>query len=84
MLWIRDSDGRWHATDHAGVSPWGDTGVTIVSMRLIPPLDHGITWIQIAATGPIGSGPGHPAAQLPATITLGNGQGSFAPSGTGS
>jgi multiple sugar transport system substrate-binding protein len=27
VLWIRDSDGRWHATDLAGVSPWGNTGL---------------------------------------------------------
>ena len=62
VLWIRDSDGRWHATDLAGVSPWGNTGVTMVSMRLIPPLDHGTTWIQIAATGP--------SAQVLATLPL--------------
>ena len=62
VLWIRDSDGRWHATDLAGVSPWGNTGVTMVSMRLIPPLDHGTTWIQIAAAGP--------SAQVRATLPL--------------
>jgi hypothetical protein len=62
VLWIRDSDGRWHATDLDGVSPWGDTGVTIISMRLIPPLDHGTTWIQITATGP--------TAQIRATLPL--------------
>jgi hypothetical protein len=62
VLWIRDNDGRWHATDLAGVSPWGTTGATIISMRLIPPLDPGTTWIQIAAAGP--------SAQVLATLPL--------------
>jgi hypothetical protein len=62
VLWIRDSDGRWHATDLAGVSPLGNTGVTIVSMRIVPPLDRGTTWIEIAAAGP--------SAQVRATLQL--------------
>jgi len=51
VLWVQDSDGRWHATDLAGVNPWGNTGVTMVSMRIIPPLDRGTAWIDIAAAG---------------------------------
>jgi hypothetical protein len=51
VLWVHDSDGRWHATDLAGVMPWGDTGVTMVSMRIVPPLGRGTAWIDIAAAG---------------------------------
>ena len=51
VLWVHDSDGRWHATDLAGVMPWGDTGVTLVSIRIVPPLDRGTAWIDIAAAG---------------------------------
>jgi hypothetical protein len=62
VLWIRDSDSRWHATGLAGVNPWGNTGVTMVSMRIVPPLDRGTTWIEIAAAGP--------SAQVRATLQL--------------
>ncbi len=51
VLWIRDSDGRWHATHTAGVSPWGNIGVVVLSMRVVPPLDRGTTWIEITAAG---------------------------------
>ena len=50
-LWIHDSDGRWHATHTDGVMPWGDTGVVMVWLRIIPPLDRGAGWIDIAAAG---------------------------------
>ena len=51
VLWIRDSDGRWHATCTDGVMPWGDTGVVMVWLRIVPPLDRGTAWIDIAAAG---------------------------------
>jgi hypothetical protein len=59
VLWIRDSDGRWHATRLDGLSPWADNGAnpwadtSMVAMwlRIIPPLDRGTTWIEISATG---------------------------------
>ena len=50
-LWIHDSDGRWHATYADGVMPWGDTGLVMVALRIIPPLDRGTAWIDIAAAG---------------------------------
>jgi hypothetical protein len=45
VLWIRDSDGRWHATRLDGLSPWGnhgtnpwtDTHMVTVWLRIIPP-----------------------------------------------
>jgi hypothetical protein len=61
VLWIRDSDGRWHATDTDGVvSPWGegganpwtDTCMVTVSLRIVPPLEPGTAWIEISAAGP--------------------------------
>jgi hypothetical protein len=59
VLWIRDSDDRWHATRLDGVSPWGDSGanpwtdtsMVTVCLRIIPPLDRGTAWIEISATG---------------------------------
>jgi hypothetical protein len=59
VLWIRDSDGRWHATRLDGLSPWGnhgtnpwtDTSMVTVWLRIIPPLDRGTAWIEISATG---------------------------------
>jgi hypothetical protein len=51
VLWVRDSDSRWHVTHLAGVSPCANTGVTMVSIRIIPPLDRGTVWIDIAAAG---------------------------------
>ena len=51
VLWIRDSDGRWHATCADGVMPWGNTGVVMVFLRIVPPLDRGTAWIDIAAAG---------------------------------
>ena len=59
VLWIRDSDDRWHATRLDGVSPWGDNGanpwtdtsMVTVWLRIIPPLDRGTAWIEISATG---------------------------------
>ncbi len=51
VLWIHDSDGRWHATRTDGVMPWGDTGVVMVSLKIVPPLDRGAVWIDVAAAG---------------------------------
>jgi hypothetical protein len=51
VLWVRDSDGRWHATALAGRSPWPDAGLVVLSMRLVPALDPGVTWIEIVAAG---------------------------------
>jgi hypothetical protein len=52
VLWIHDSDGRWHATRTDGVSPrWGDTGVVMVWLRIVPTLEPGTAWIDVVATG---------------------------------
>jgi hypothetical protein len=59
VLWIRDSDGRWHATrldglsprGNHGTNPWTDTSMVTVWLRIIPPLDRGTAWIEISATG---------------------------------
>jgi hypothetical protein len=51
VLWIRDSDGRWHATHTNGVSPWQNAGLVVLSMMIIPPLDRGTAWIEISAAG---------------------------------
>jgi hypothetical protein len=70
-LWIRDSYGRWHATDtdsvvrpwgHHGANPWTDTCMVTVWLRIIPPLDRGTAWIEISAAGR--------SAQVRATLPL--------------
>src|SRR5437016_3534671 len=57
-LWIRDSDGRWHATrpdgivspwGHNGSNPWTDTRMVTAWLRIIPPLNRGTAWIEISA-----------------------------------
>jgi hypothetical protein len=71
VLWIRDSEGRWHATHTDGVvSPWGDNGanpwtdtrMVTVWLRIVPPLDRGTAWIEISAAGR--------SAQVRATLPL--------------
>jgi hypothetical protein len=71
VLWIRDSDGRWHATRADGVvspwadngaNPWIDTRMVTAWLRIIPPLDRGTAWIEISAAGR--------AAQVRATLPL--------------
>jgi hypothetical protein len=52
VLWIRDSNGRWHTTRTDGVSPWSDTGVITLWLEIVPPLEHGTAWIEISAAGP--------------------------------
>lgn len=70
-LWIRDSDGRWHATrpdsvvspwGANGANPWTDTRMVTVWLRIIPPLDRGTAWIEISAAGR--------SAQVRATLPL--------------
>ncbi|HLK79478.1 MAG TPA: hypothetical protein VKU77_38245 [Streptosporangiaceae bacterium] len=61
--WIRDSDGRWHATGMDGiVSPWGvsganpwtETRMVTAWLTIIPPLDPRISWIEISVAGESG------------------------------
>ncbi len=70
VLWIRDSDDRWHATHLDGLSPWEDNGanpwtdtsMVTVWLRIVPPLDRGTAWIEISAAGR--------SAQVRATLPL--------------
>ena len=62
VLWVRDSDGRWHATHLAGRSPWENGGVVMLSMRILPPLDRGTAWVEVVAAGR--------SAQVGATLPL--------------
>ena len=52
VLWIRDSNGRWHTTRTDGVSPWRDAGVVALWLEIVPPLERGTAWIEISAAGP--------------------------------
>jgi hypothetical protein len=85
VLWIRDSDGRWHATDLDSVSPWGEHR-----------RDHGVDEAHPPAGSrhhldpdhrrrAIGPSPGHTAAQPAAAIHARKRTGFLCtPSGTGS
>jgi hypothetical protein len=59
-IWIRDCDGRWHATRACG---WAGTDYTEVTMRLqvLPALNRA-AWIDVFAAG-------H-SAQVRATLPL--------------
>jgi hypothetical protein len=52
VLWIRDSNGRWHTTRTDGVSPWRDAGVVALWLEIVPPLERGTASIEISAAGP--------------------------------
>ncbi len=51
VLWIRDSDGRWHTTRTRGVMPPGGSGEVVLWLDIVPPLDRGADWIEVAAAG---------------------------------
>ena len=50
-LWVRDSSGRWHATRSYGGMPSGNNGEVILWFEIVPELDRGTAWIDLAATG---------------------------------
>jgi hypothetical protein len=52
VLWMRDSNGRWHTTRTDGVSPWRGSGVVALWLEIVPPLERGTAWIEISAAGP--------------------------------
>jgi hypothetical protein len=50
LVWIRDSDGHWHATvDIAGTTV--TDGESLARLRVVPPLGPGIDWIEVHAVG---------------------------------
>ena len=49
MIWIRDSDGRWHATRTSGRS--GMNGEIALRVEIVPPLSHATTSIEVQAIG---------------------------------
>jgi hypothetical protein len=49
MIWIRDSDGRWHATRTSGQS--GMNGEIALRVEIVPPLSHATTSIEVQAIG---------------------------------
>jgi hypothetical protein len=51
VLWIRDSNGRWHTNRLAGLTRLGDPGVVGLWLWIVPPLERGTTWIELSATG---------------------------------
>ena len=50
-LWVRDSSGRWHATRTNGTGPSRNSSTVILWLEIVPPLDSGTLWIDVAATG---------------------------------
>jgi hypothetical protein len=51
-LWVRDNSGQWHATRTSGIIPWGDVGVVMLWLDIIPALQAGTTWIDVIAVAP--------------------------------
>ena len=51
VVWIRDSDSRWHTTRTDGVSPSGNTGDVMWGLEIMPPLDRGTAWIDVVVGG---------------------------------
>jgi hypothetical protein len=49
MIWVRDSDGRWHATRTSGRS--GMNGEIALRVEIVPPLSHATTSIEVQAIG---------------------------------
>jgi hypothetical protein len=50
-LWIRDSNGDWHATRTRGQMPWKDATM-MIWLEIIPALEAGAAWIDVLASGP--------------------------------
>jgi hypothetical protein len=50
-LWIRDSNGDWHATRTRGQMPWKDANM-MIWLEIIPALEAGAAWIDVLAAGP--------------------------------
>jgi hypothetical protein len=48
-LWVRDSDGRWHATRTLGRS--GMNGEVALRVEVVPPLSRATAWIELLAAG---------------------------------
>jgi hypothetical protein len=51
-LWIRGSNGDWHATRSRGLTPWKDTTMMMMWLEIVPPLEAGAGWIDVLATAP--------------------------------
>ena len=51
-LWARDNSGQWHATRTSGIIPWGDVGIIMLWLDIIPALQAGTTWIDVIAVAP--------------------------------
>ena len=49
MIWIRDNNGRWHATRTSGQS--GMNGEIALRVEIVPPLSHATTSIEVQAIG---------------------------------
>ena len=62
VLWIQDSSARWHTTRAHGTSRPGGDGEVVLWLDIMPPLDHGTTWIDVVAAGP--------SAEVRATLPL--------------
>jgi hypothetical protein len=52
VLWLCDSNGRWHTARPARSAPLRDTDDVLLWLRVVPPLDHGTRWVDVMVTGP--------------------------------
>jgi hypothetical protein len=50
VIWIRDSEGRWHVTRVSGWGAWGD-GEASLRLEVVPPLSRSAAWIEVRVSG---------------------------------
>jgi hypothetical protein len=51
VLWIRDPGGCWHTARPVRSAPLRDTDDFMLWLRIVPPLEHGIPWVDVLAAG---------------------------------
>jgi len=51
VLWLHDPGGHWHTARPVRSAPLRDTDDFMLWLRIVPPLEHGIPWVDVLATG---------------------------------
>jgi hypothetical protein len=51
VVWLRDRDGRWHIARPARSAPVRDAEDFLLWLRVVPPLEHGASPVDVVAAG---------------------------------
>ena len=62
VVWLRDPNGRWHATRTRQSGQLRNTDDSMLLLRIVPPLDHGTPQVDVVVAGP--------SAEVRATVPL--------------